>query len=160
MLTGGEACVFSAPGVAFGLVGHVGWGFKVTSGTWEFGANEGPYYWPPQKVGISKTWDETGSFGTMLATFEAGGPFGKINYYTSYKCQPVPTPHAAGAVIEVSHEWHQHYAIPDQDCLSQVYNVLNVYGVTGLPSDIGVFDLVPNIWYRHLTRFSVGQPMK
>jgi hypothetical protein len=71
----GEACVFSAPGTAFGLVGHVAWGFELTSGIWESGANEGPEYWPPRKADISKTWDETGSFSVMLAAFAEGGPY-------------------------------------------------------------------------------------
>lgn len=32
--------------------------------------------------------------------------------------------------------------------------MLNVYGVTGLPNDIGIFDSVPNRWYEHLSGFS------
>ena len=64
-VTGGAARVFSAPGVAFGLAGHVGWGFEPARGSWEFGANEGPAYWPPRKADISKTWDKTGSFSAL-----------------------------------------------------------------------------------------------
>ena len=150
----GEACVFSAGGVAFGLAGHVAWGFERASGTWEFGANEGPEYWPPHKVDISKTWDETGSFSAMLATFAKGGPYNGASYYNTYRCKTVPKPDAADAVREVSHESHQYYAIPHQDCLSQVYNVLTVYGTTGLPNAIGVFDFIPNRWYKHLSGFS------
>ena len=153
-VAGGAACVFSAPSVAFGLAGHVGWGFELISGTWEFGANEGPDYWPPRKADISKTWDETGSFRAMLATFANGGPYNGADYYTTYKCQEIRTPDAASAVTEVSHESHQYYVIPGQDCLSQVYNVLTVYGTTGLPNDIGPFDFVPNNWYKHLSGFS------
>jgi hypothetical protein len=63
-------------------------------------------------------------------------------------------PDTAGAAAEVSHESHQYYVIPSQDCLSQVYNVLNVYGVTGLPNATGVFDFVPDRWYKHLSGFS------
>jgi hypothetical protein len=51
-------------------------------------------------------------------------------------------------------EARQYYAIPGQDCLSEVYNVLDVYGAHGLPGDIGVFGSVPNIWYKRLSGFS------
>ena len=151
-VTGGEACVFSAPSGSFGLAGHVGWGFELTSGTWEFGANEGPYYWPLRKADVSKTWDKTGSFSVMLATFTEGGPYNGTKHYTTYKCETVPEPDAASAVTEVSNESHQYYAILVQDCLSQVYNVLNKYGATGLPNDI--LDPVPNTWYNDLSGFS------
>lgn len=152
--TGGEACVFSAPSVGFGLAGHVAWGFEVASGAWEFGGNEGPSFWPPRKIDISKTWDETGSFRAMLAAFAKGGPYEGTRFYTSYKCETVPAPDAARAANEVRHESHQYYAIPGRDCLSQVYNVLSAYGAAGLPDDIGVFGFVPNTWYKHLSGFS------
>jgi len=88
----------------------------------------------------------------MLATFRQGGPYNRPNYYTTYKCQAVPMPDAASAATEVRHESHQYYAIPGQDCLSQVYNVLSKYGATGLPNDI--LDPVPNTWYNNLSGFS------
>ena len=70
----GVACVFNDPRLLFGLAGHVGWGFELPGGNWEFGANEGPKLWPLVKADVSKTTNNSpGSEATMLAWFINGG---------------------------------------------------------------------------------------
>ena len=142
----GQACVFNAPdGVTpNGLIGHVGWGFSLPDGNWEFGANEGP-----GKSDISNTWAKTGSHDDMLTTFTKGGPYHSTGYYTSLECVTIPSFNASAAQQEVSHEWQQRYIGIFQDCESQVYNVLSKYGIKALPNDI--LHPVPNSWYNDLT---------
>jgi hypothetical protein len=138
-----EACVFNAPAFAFGLAGHVGWAFKWPSGNWEFGANEGPKWWPLVEADVSITSDKTGSDATMLAWFINGG-------YTRYRCVTVPAFNASAAERQVSHEQNEDYRIPGQDCESQTYNVLSEYGVKNLPND-GWSDALPNNWFNELS---------
>jgi hypothetical protein len=148
----GAACVFNAPnGVVptFHLVGHVGWGFELPSGNWEFGANEGP-----GSRDVSKTWSQTGSRGTMVAAFTKGGPYNKGGYYTQYRCATVNGFNATAAEQQVSHESHELYAIPGRDCEAQAFNVLAKYGVKNMPGDI--FYSLPNIWFAHLPSAGFG----
>jgi hypothetical protein len=150
--TSGAACIFNAPnGVVptFHLVGHVGWGFELPSGSWEFGANEGPGSWD-----VSKTWSETGSRATMLATFTKGGPDNKTGYYTQYRCATVTAFNATAAEQQVSHESHELYAVPGRDCESQAFNVLTRYGVRNMPGDI--FYALPDSWFAHLPSAGFG----
>jgi hypothetical protein len=151
----GEACVFNAPVIRVGLVGHVAWGFKLPGGDWEFGANEGA-----GKSGVSKTWHGTGSQQSMLNTFLYGRPYDAVGYYTSVECVTVPDPKAAAAEQQVIREQAEHYILVLQDCETQTYNVLREYGVSGLPGDI-TFP-VPNIWYEDLRTsagFSAPEPL-
>jgi hypothetical protein len=146
----GEACVFNDPRLLFGLAGHVGWGFELPGGNWEFGANEGPKWWPLVKADVSITAAHTGSEATMLAWFiNAGG-------YTRYRCVTVPAFNASAAEQQVSHEQNELYLVPSQDCESQAYNVLNAYGVKNLPNDL--LDPVPNNWFNGLSSASFGGP--
>jgi len=140
----GEACVFDAPRISRGTIGHVGWGFRLPNGSWEFGANEGP-----GKRDISRTWAEAGSWNAMLASFTNGGPYGSSGYYKSLECVAVPAFNAAAAQQEVGNEQHQLYVLIFQDCESQAYNVLSKYGVNGLPNYI--LHPYPNSWYNDLT---------
>ena len=146
----GEACVFNDPRLLFGLAGHVGWGFELPGGNWEFGANEGPTWWPLVKADVSVTRVYTGSEATMLAWFiNAGG-------YTRYRCVTVPAFNASAAEQQVSHEQNELYLVPSQDCESQAYNVLREYGVKNLPNDL--LDPVPNNWFNGLSSASFGDP--
>ena len=147
----GEACVFNDPRLLFGLAGHVGWGFELPGGNWEFGANEGPKLWPLVKADVSKTTNNPpGSEATMLAWFiNRGG-------YTRYRCVTVPAFKASAAEQQVSREQNELYGIPSQDCESQTYNVLKAYGVKNLPNDL--LDPVPNNWFNGLSSAGFGGP--
>lgn len=159
----GEACVFSAPSGVTGVVpgdewaGHVGWGFLWTSvgglpgGNWEFGANEGPSGDLTSNTWFAGGWGavEGTSRNDMLAEFKNGGPYEGAGFYESYKCVTVPNPNPSAADTEAGNEYGQLYAIPGQDCESQVYNVLKAYGVSDLPNDLLTPD--PNSWYNDLT---------
>lgn len=159
----GEACVFDAPtGVTtvFGhkIFGHVGWGFELPSGYWEFGANEGP-----GSLDISKTWYTTGTWKQMLAAFRNKGNYHSSTYYTTYKCATVNTAASdiTNAGTTVGREYHQFYFIPGHDCESQVYNVLSAYGVKQLPSDTSLFYWPsPNNWFNHLSSAGFGKATK
>ena len=148
----GAACVFDAPHAVIPvvpLVGHVGWGFELPTGNWEFGANEGP-----GSSDISKTWYETGSRATMLATFATGGPYDNSGFYTQYRCAAVTAFNASAAEQEVSREWHEQYDIAGQDCEAQDFNVLARYGVTNMPGDSDV--ALPNFWFYDLSSAGFG----
>ncbi len=156
----GKACVFDAPsGVTsvFGhdIFGHVGWGFELPSGYWEFGANEGP-----GNLDISKTWYATGTFQQMLNAFRDKGRHHSLTYYKTYKCATVNTTSAdiGHAGTTVSKEFNELYFIPGRDCESQVYNVLAAYGVKHLPSDTSIFYWPsPNNWFNHLSSAGFGK---
>ena len=144
--TSGAACVFNAPNVAVEQ-GHVGWGFKLPGGNWEFGANDGP-----GAGDVSKTWKQTGSAATMLATFARAGN------YKQYRCVTVPVSNASAAQAEVIREQHQLYIIPFRDCESQAYNVLGKYGVKFLPSHLLVPE--PNSWFSLLYLAGFGSVVR
>lgn len=155
----GKACVFDAPsGVTsvFGhdIFGHVGWGFQLPSGNWEFGANEGP-----GNLDISKTWYATGTFQQMLSAFRDKGRHHSLTYYKTYKCATVNTTGAkiGQAGTTVGKEFNELYFIPGRDCESQVYNVLAAYGVGHLPSDTSIhYWPSPNNWFNHLSSAGFG----
>jgi hypothetical protein len=155
----GKACVFDAPkGVTTvskkEIFGHVGWGFKLPSGYWEFGANEGP-----GNLDISHTWYTTGTFRQMLNAFRNKGNHHSAGFYAKYKCATVNTTKAniskAGATV--GKEYNEFYVIPGKDCESQVYNVLAAYGVKHLPSDTSIrYWPSPNNWFNHLSKAGFG----
>jgi len=146
--TSGAACVFDAPKSISLLVGHVGWGFELPNGTWNFGANDGAL-----SSTTSDTREGNGSRATMLADF-ADAASG-ANAYTEYKCVTVRAANASAAQQEVTRERNESYSILyNRDCESQVYNVLSKYGVKNLPSDS--WDRVPNNWFGWL--FLAGFP--
>jgi hypothetical protein len=161
----GEACVFDAPTgltTVFGheIFGHVGWGFRLPSGYWEFGANEGPRL---EITDISKTWYATGTWHQMLTAFRHKGNYHSATYYTKYKCATVNTTNAdiAKAGATVGREFNETYLIPGRDCESQVYNVLRAYGVKHLPSDTSIFYWPsPNNWFNHLSSAGFGSATK
>ena len=144
--------------------GHVGWGFEMADGTWVFGANEGPAN--GRLGGISKTWTANGfTWQNMLDTFagrgaiySAGSPYYPPGYYTTYKCTYVPAANPDAANLEAAQEGEQQFWLYNQDCESQVYNVLSKYGVSWLPYDIT--DPVPNSWYNALTSFTDATPLR
>jgi hypothetical protein len=149
--TSGAACVFLAPNaIISNVVGHVGWGFELPNGTWEFGANDGA---PPGSK-ISQTVKGTGSKATMLNDFATASS--GSNAYIEYKCATVSAANASAAQQEVTREWNETYSIPKQDCESQVYNVLNTYGVKNMWRDSDLFDPFPINWFGWL--FLVGFP--
>jgi hypothetical protein len=155
----GEACVFNDPRFLFNLAGHVGWGFELPGGNWEFGANEGPKWWPLVKWDVSKTqFNPSGSEAAMLAWFINGN-------YTRYRCVTVPAFNASAAGQQVSREQNEPYNVPSPDCESQTYNVLRSYGVMNLPNDgvseslpNSVSDSLPNNWFNGLSSASFGAP--
>lgn len=155
----GKACVFNAPATGFHLVGHVGWGFELTGGDWEFGANEGPRW----STLISKTWYAIGTWQQMLNAFRYADHFHTAGYYTQYKCATVNTRSAniATAGQVVGGEYNQTYYPPTHDCESQAYNVLAAYGVHNLPSDIAFRNWTsPNHWFSGLTGARFGAAMR
>jgi hypothetical protein len=160
--TWGEACVFNAPdGADYGLLGtygHVGWAFESASdGSWEYGANEGPYDWQTGNW-ISQTWIFTNDIQQfMLTDFASGGPFRLSGYYTTYKCTAVADPNPSAADQEAQNEYGETYVLVTQDCESQVYKVLSAYGVSWLPNDIT--NPGPNSWYADLTGFTAATPL-
>jgi hypothetical protein len=158
----GEACVFNAPSgvttIGGDVIGHVGWGFELPSGYWEFGANEGP-----GNLLISKTWYATGTWEQMLMAFRDSGYYHSRMFYTQYRCTNVLTTSAdiAAAGATVNREYHEVYIPPGQDCESQDYNVLTAYGVRHLPGDITLPDaLSPNTWFKQLSGAGFSRPVR
>lgn len=157
--TYGEACVFNAPtGVAvihgLEVFGHVGWGFELASGNWEFGANEGAAI-----LGVSKTWYAKGTWQQMLNAFRDNGYYHSAGHYTQYKCATVATTSAdiAEARAILVEEYHERYYPPTHDCESQVYDVLAAYGVKDLPSDMSrLYWPSPNNWFDNLSSAGFG----
>jgi len=152
----GRACMINAPSGVLGtwdgisLIGHVGWAFLVNrdSGSWYFGANEGPSDGPGTP---SKTWATDGNWAAVVSTFSHldGG-----HYYLTYRCESMPLNDGSYAQSVVSNEEGANYNIPFNDCLSNAVDVLAAYGVTGLPSDQS--HPVPNTYYANLPGFEAA----
>ena len=135
----GGACVFNAQKVIDGL-GHVGWGFELPTGNWEYGANDGA-----GKGGKSNTWVRTGSKAAMVAMFAHGGPGQENDNYNRYRCATVKVPNSYAAELQVNREQGEPYYIYLQDCETDAYHVLTEYGVANLPSTAWFPD--PNAWF-------------
>lgn len=157
----GKACVFNAPsgGISFSLPdhkhlfvsGHVGWAYlsDPATGTWEYGANEGPEY------GIyelpSLTWIRSGTWADAISIFKnALGAPGKSkdyyhsgNYYKSYRCATVPVYHSTAALDTAKALGGVLYEIPYFDCLAQATDVLAIYGA---PVNDVTYLLNPDYW--------------
>lgn len=144
--TSGEACVFNAPALFFGLLGHVGWGFELPGGNWEYGANKGPFA-APLNMTSDTVWT-TGSKAKMLTWFTTEGG------YTQYRCATVPGSNASAAEQEVKNDQRKLYVLVFEDCETQVYKVLNEYGVKNMPSDVR--HAAPNDWFSLLNQAGFG----
>src|SRR6185437_7016101 len=142
----GQAVIFQRPSGAMGL-GHVGWGFyNPATGTWTYGAVEGAtssggssgsvYIPPGQNNGA---WNATGSYTDMVAAMNARG-------YMSATDVVVTTPNVGSANQVVAGQAGQGYDLIGNNCATTTDNVLTAYGLSGLPSPNGLFDLAPNSW--------------
>lgn len=179
----GEACVFNAPnggvnlavkGVHIYVSGHVGWAYlsNPATGTWVFGANEGPVSVLPPDL-TSKTWADSGTWADVLSTFKnALGAPGKAktyfhagNYYKTYRCVTVPTYHSASALSTAESLGGVIYTIPLTDCLSQATAVLAKYGApinnTTYYLDVHAADWQPNTYYTsvYMEKFGPAKPI-
>jgi hypothetical protein len=142
----GEACVFNAPSGGLTITvphthvrlyasGHVGWAYlsDPATGTWVFGANEGP---EDLYLGPSLTWIAWGPWSYVVSIFKnALGAPGKSatyyhpgNYYKSYRCATVSAYHSAAALEVAKSQGGEDYTIPLTDCLAQTTEVLAKYG--------------------------------
>ena len=148
--TPGGACVFNAPYVVDGL-GHVGWGFELPGGNWEYGANNGSKN--GKEGGPSNTWHLTGSKAAVIASFAHGG-YGQDNHnYTRYQVRTVAAPDASAAQQQVSNEQGEPYYLATEDCETDAYQVLSGYGVKGLPSLVLA---IPDVWFTYLNWAGFG----
>ena len=145
-----EACVFDAPmGAELDPVyhtihaGHVGWGFQMGANKYWYGATEGP--------GVGKKWNRQGTRSQMMNDFKIGGPVVKqTGYYVTRRCGSVPNTNLTAAYKAV--HWVQYkseYAGIGNNCMDNVYRILQAYGVSNLPSTTWpVSHWFPNNWYK------------
>ena len=157
----GKACVFNAPkGGATVVVhgehisGHVGWAYLANpaTGTWEYGANEGPISLDPRHFNdISRTWRAKGTWAGVLRSFTGPWPrsgahkgyYHQGKYYKSYRCVSTAARHAGAALSVAKAQSGEVYSIPDFDCLSQTVQVLATYGA---PISEHLYLLNPYYW--------------
>lgn len=128
----GGACVFNAQ-TAVGGLGHVGWGFELPTGNWEYGANDGGKD-DGGLSGPSNTWVRTGSKAAMVTMFTDGGPGQDNHNYNRYRCATVADPDSYAAELKVNSEQGEPYYLYLQDCETDADHVLSNYGVGNLPS--------------------------
>lgn len=138
----GYVCLFNAPTGAplgpAGTPGHVGWAFLTdpSTGTWEFGANEGP----EAGIGIpSKTWFLKRPWADVVKTFTGnygtGTPprYHAAGFYTSVSCLGGINVDVSSAAAEANRtvvsQQDETYKVPEQDCLSDAISDLNAFGV-------------------------------
>jgi hypothetical protein len=155
----GEACVFNAPTGGFSenlfgehISGHVGWAYLAdpATGTWEYGANEGPvdgiYLFP------SRTWLAQGTWADARSAFKYALPGGNgknyayyhgNHYYATYRCASVAAIHPDAALKVAQNQNDEAYRIPGADCLSQTVEVLATYGA---PISEYAYLANPNYW--------------
>jgi hypothetical protein len=155
------ACVFNAPTGGFTvsvdgehISGHVGWSYLTDpqSGTWEYGANEGPVDLNPKHFNdFSRTWSSEGTWTDVLKAFAGPWPRSGTNkgydhpggYYATYRCVSIKTFHAGAALSIVKAQAGEVYSIPDFDCLAQAVQVLAAYGA---PISEHAYLLNPYYW--------------
>lgn len=142
----GNACFFNAPNgvVNGGLIGHIGWAFRTSTGSWVFGAAEQS----------GQLWMSSGSWAQVLAAFGQGSsPYPKgPGYYMSYRCENVGASNPTYAYNEAYTETHNGYDLLKNNCLTKSIRILRAYDATNLP-DGTITNLpsnLPNYYYEHL----------
>ena len=141
----GQVCMFYNPKLSAGLVGHVAWAYlqDPSSGTWEFGSNDGPVN--PIFNRTSKTWYATGTWSSVNSTFTSKS-------YTSVKCLTGGGwDNVAAANSAVTAQQGTEYKIPGNDCLSDTVAILDAYGLS-LPtatSYADILDWIPVFYYNN-----------
>lgn len=152
--TPGEACLFSAPYGAvpsFGLVGHIGWGFRGgAANNWIFGATEGvaltPFVFPG---GNTNTWQQQGSFQQMLDAFGTGVHNGFSmgrGYYLQYRCAIVPDSNPTAAINAAAVAAESGYNLAKDNCLDKAVAILTAYQTSNMVPPF-VYEF-PNYYFR------------
>jgi len=154
----GRVCMINAPSGALDI-GHVGWAYLVNrdTGTWEFGANEGPVHGLGSP---SETWHASGTLADMEDTFATASHHHSAGYYTSFDCQSGPWNDSSAALGKVNAENGKPYDIPSNDCLSNAISVIRAYG-DDLPNPAYTLE-EPNAYYLYvlaLVHFEGRQPL-
>ncbi len=139
----GQVCMFSDPRLLAGLAGHVGWAYlqDPSSGTWEFGSNDGPLSWNPTSPNylVSNTWVKTGTWASVDSTF-TGKSYKSVKCLTGGEWDNV-----AVANSVVTAQQRTKYQIPANDCLSEAVAIFGAYGLSIPSSGISVW--IPNYYY-------------
>lgn len=137
----GRACMVFAPlgadiidGV-LGPYGHVGWAFLTDrdSGTWIFGANEGP---SKGAGGPSETWIDKGNWSKLVNDFSSAVDYHKAGYYLFLRCSSFAGNNSLLAYNKALSLWRETYSFfSNNDCLTNAVDILRVYGATLEASD-------------------------
>jgi hypothetical protein len=140
----GQVCMFYNPSLSAGLIGHVAWAYlqDPSSGTWEFGSNDGPVNRFTNDT--SKTWYQTGTWSSANSTFTSKS-------YKSVKCLTGGQwDNVAAANATVAAQQGTMYSIPGNDCLYDAVAVVDSYGLS-LPSakSYNILSWIPVYYYNN-----------
>lgn len=141
----GRAYIFIKPENVAGL-GHIGWGFMLSDGSFYAGATENYYkgnaataYWVNAGAD-NEFWAEM--FLTEQKMFEKMKTLG----YSEYKSIPVNYPNIAGGKRRADEVMMKGFQGISNNCLDHTYQVLEAYGVKNMPWR--QTNPTPNGWFK------------
>jgi hypothetical protein len=142
----------SSPEVQGQEFGHVGWGFQISNNRYMVGAVENYGGKPVAPASESGFWAAETAYPLNK---HALGPRDLGSRYDIYKELPVSSPNLHAA-LEMQ-EWvsRQPYKVLGQNCMDATAQILQAYGVKGLPDTSSMENYFPINWFRHL-----GSPLK
>jgi hypothetical protein len=140
-----EVIVIRRSQSAFGM-GHVGWAYQQSNGTWMCGATENP------KSCIGCSGEDKGFWSLPYAAADVPSIFGTARKlpagmcppYTDYKIVKAARPNTAEAWSRVCWCRKRPFEVPYRDCLDDTYDILTAFGVKSLPPPIVA---APNLWF-------------
>lgn len=124
---------------AYGL-GHVGWTFQYTDGSYCDGSVENPAGTPISAPG------QTGFWSQRVADPDV--PM-QLRSYDSFKLFVIDTSDSGQADQTVAWVATQPYLVIFRNCMDDTYDVLRSYGIPGLP--LPLLEITPNRWFDQLS---------
>lgn len=121
-------------------LGHVGWTFQYTDGTYCDGSVENPAGTPVSAPG------ETGFWSQRVADPD---PPMQLRAYDFFKLFVIDAADSIQADTTVAWIATQPYFVIFRNCMDDTYDVLRSYGVPGLP--LPLLEITPNRWFDQLS---------
>ncbi len=133
-----RAAAFIRRSGAEGL-GHVGWSFQYSDGTYRGGSVENPAGMPVMPPGGTGFWSER--------ILDPVAPM-RLLSYDVFKMFEVPNSDHGRADSTVAWIAQQPYVVIFRNCMDDAYDVLRAYGVPALP--LPMLEITPNHWFDSL----------
>lgn len=142
----GRVCMFDAPKGALTL-GHVGWAFRWSDGSWGYGATMEDH-----------NWQKHGSEQQMLHDFATSNDSGG---YRSYRCTNTAADNEGSAESAVTAGFARTYNVLDDNCLTRSIQIFKAYDGSGGLNRLSDGKLIfPNAYFNYdLTGWENAAPL-